>query len=141
MVKVSQKMQLEAGPANESDEQATELRERDRSHRDSRERKRSRSRSPSESQERQLLAAWDRTGTTGRRREILEKAAETTGTAMSEANIALLCFLADERMTTLPTVKTFVFKNESKEKRGKTFDYERESKQVREGLDISRRFE
>ncbi len=37
--------------------------------------------------------------------------------------------------------KEFVTKNQKKEKRGKTLNYDRESKEVREGLDVSRKAE
>ena len=67
------------------DEQPTESRER------------ARSRSPIRGQ---LLEAWNRTGTTGRGREILERDAEETKIALSEEDVSLLSFLADERMST-----------------------------------------
>ena len=51
-----------------------------------------------------------------------------------------LVFLADGRMA-LPAAKMFESHNEKKEKRGKTLCYEKESKKVRGGLDMSRRDE
>ena len=56
------------------------------------------------------MEAWNRTGTTGRGREILERAAEETKTTRSEEDVSLLSFLADERMSTLLTTKPFVSK-------------------------------
>ena len=73
-----------------------------------------------------------RTGTTGRGREILVR--------KEEVSDALLAFLG-QRMPKLPRAKKFATKNEKKEKRGKTLNYERESKDLREGLDISRKEE
>ena len=51
-----------------------------------------------------------------------------------------LVFLADGRIA-LPAAKMFESHNEKKEKRGNTLCYEKESKEVREGLDVSRRDE
>ena len=79
-----------------------------------------------------LLDTWNRTGTTGRGKEILEREE-----AVSDA---LLAFLGT-RTPKLPRVKKFSTKNEKKEKRGKTLSYERESKEIREGFDVSRKEE
>ena len=53
---------------------------------------------------------------------------------------ALLAFLGT-RTTNLPKPKKISSKNEKKEKRGNTLSYEKESKELREGLDISRQEE
>ena len=58
-----------------------------------------------------LLEAWNRTGTTGRGREILERIE-----VVSHALFALL----GTRTPSLPKAKKFSSKNEKKEKRGKT---------------------
>ena len=50
----------------------------------------------------------------------------------------MLAFLGT-RTPNLPKAKKFCSKNEKKEKRGETLSYERESKETREGLDVSRR--
>ena len=58
-----------------------------------------------------------------------------------------LCFFAQHsRFPGLPMVahyakNKFQSKNEKKEERGKTLNYEKESKETREGLDISRKTE
>ena len=72
-----------------------------------------------------LLRVWNRTGTTGRGREILER--------REEVSEGLLAFLGT-RMPRLPIAKKFASKNEKKEKRGKTLNYERESKDMRESV-------
>ena len=79
-----------------------------------------------------LLETWNRTGTTGKGKDILERKEAVTD--------ALLAFLGT-RTPNLPKAKKFSTKNEKKEKRGKTLSYERESKEIREGLDVSRREE
>ena len=65
-----------------------------------------------------LLDTWNRTGTTGRGKEILERKEAVTE--------ALLAFLGT-RTPNLPKAKKFSPKNQKKEKRGKTLSYERES--------------
>jgi len=86
-----------------------------------------RSRSPD-----RLLDTWNRTGTTGRGLGILER--------KERPSYALLSFLADDRLRIPMAMKavTFESKNEKKEKRGKTLNYESECKEIREGLDVSR---
>ena len=81
------------------------------------------------------MKVWDRTGTTGRGKEVLEVLVRK-----KEVSDALLAFLG-QRMPKLPRAKKFATKNGKKEKRGKTLNYERESKDLREGLDISRKEE
>ena len=92
--------------------------------------------SPGES----LLDVWNRNATSGQGVEVLRrKKAE-------EDDVALLAFLADGRLP-LPMAKkyglyaNFTTANEKKEQRGKTLNYENESKEIREGLDISRKTE
>ena len=51
---------------------------------------------------------------------------------------SLLCFLAEDSRLKVPMAVKYETLNEKKEKRGKTLTYEKESKEVREGLDISR---
>ena len=63
-----------------------------------------------------MLEAWNRTGTTGRGKEILER--------KEVVSDALLAFLG-ARTPSLPKAKKFSSKNEKKEKRGKTLSYER----------------
>ena len=58
---------------------------------------------------------------------------------VAEADDALLSFLG-QRLP-VPMTKRVETKNESKERRGKTLNYHKESKEVREGLDSSRRDE
>ena len=82
--------------------------------------------------DRSLLEVWDRTGFTGRGRGILER--------KTEPSEALLAFLADARLP-VPMAKSYVTRNDSKEKRGKTLNYDREPKEIREGLDCSRQDE
>ena len=72
-----------------------------------------------------------RTGNTGRGRENSDKTSNYK-TTFSEIDVAMLSFLADGRIPSLFATKPFVSKNESKEKRGKTLNYEKESKEVRE---------
>ncbi len=69
------------------------------------------------------MRVWNRTGTTGRGREILERKEE-----FSDAKLAFL-----STRVTVPMTKKFATKNEKKEKRGKTLNYEKESKETREG--------
>ena len=80
-----------------------------------------------------LLQEWDRTGTTGRGLRILQRE--------GPPEEALLCFLAADRLK-VPFVHAYSAswesKNAKKEQRGKTLNYDRETKEVREGLDISR---
>ena len=70
-----------------------------------------------------LTEEWNRTGTTGRGREYLER--------KEEPSKALLSFLADQRLP-IPMAKDLVTKNESKEKRGKTLNCDKVSKEVRD---------
>jgi len=86
----------------------------------------------------QLLETWNRTGVTGRGVGILERS--------HQPSPALLAFLADSRLNIPMAIsyskqETFESKNQKKEARGKTLNYERESKEVREGLDVSRKTE
>jgi hypothetical protein len=82
-----------------------------------------------------LLDAWNRTATSGPGVDMLRR---------RQDNEAMMAFLADSRLP-IPAVKgyqkQFVTKNDKKEARGKTLNYEREGKELREGLDISRRTE
>ena len=80
-----------------------------------------------------LLEQWERTSTTGRGIRILARdGPPSTG---------LLAFLAEDRLK-IPFVHAYTAawesKNDWKEARGKTLNYDRESKEVREGLDVSR---
>ena len=54
---------------------------------------------------------------------------------------ALCAFLSTRLPVPLALNAIFETKNDKKEKRGKTLNYERESKEIREGLDLSRRDE
>ena len=88
------------------------------------------------SDDRLLVDQWARTGVSGKGISILQKDAPHS--------TSMLAFLADMRLRVpLATAykAQFVSKNTKKELRGKTFNYERESKEVREGLDISRETE
>ena len=58
---------------------------------------------------------------------------------MEDVDEALLSFLSD-RMP-VPMTKKFMSKNDKKEARGKTLNYEKESAEIRNGLDASRKFE
>jgi hypothetical protein len=85
-------------------------------------------------QEKGLLETWQRTGTTGSGIQVLERKARP-----EQEFKALLAFFA-ERMP-VPMSKGLETKNDKKEKRGKTLNYDKENKEIREGLDISRREE
>ena len=86
-----------------------------------------------------LLRTWRRTGTEGAGVDLAERRASDRA--------AMLAFLMEDRRLMVPAVKkhvayqAFETKNTKKEKRGKTLNYLTESKEVREGLDISRRTE
>ena len=58
-----------------------------------------------------------------------------------EASTEALLTFVGTRTPNLPKAKRFSTKNEKKEKRGKTLSYEGESKEIRQGLDASRREE
>ena len=65
---------------------------------------------------------------------------------IQEVTTGLLAFLAHDRLN-IPMAahyakeEWFESKNQKKEARGKTLNYERESKETREGLDVSRKME
>jgi hypothetical protein len=57
---------------------------------------------------------------------------------------ALLAFYAEDRRLPTPLAEAYartLSANEKKEVRGKTLNYEKEDKETREGLDVSRRTE
>ena len=83
--------------------------------------------------DRPLIQVWKRGGRTSR----------SPSRARAEAvdAEALLCFLAEDLRLPIPTAKPFISKNEKKEMRSKTLDYEKETTEIREGLDVSRRDE
>jgi hypothetical protein len=82
-----------------------------------------------------LLGAWNRTATSGAGVDMLRRRHD---------NDAMIALLADSRLP-VPVVKGYqkqnVTKNDKKGARGKTFNYEREGKELREGIDISCRIE
>jgi hypothetical protein len=84
-----------------------------------------------DTEEGSLLETWERNKVSGPGVEVLER---------SQDRQTLSAFLADSRMD-IPMAKKYVTKIENKEARGKTLHYEREDKEIREGLDISRRTE
>ena len=97
---------------------------------------RDRSRSPRNDSDQTLLEAWNRTGVKGRGLGILER--------KQSVSQGLLAFLATDGRLKIPMATAyarFESKNDKKESRGKTLNYDRESKEVREGLDVSRRTE
>jgi hypothetical protein len=82
-----------------------------------------------------LLGAWNRTATSGAGVDMLRRRHD---------NDAVIAFLTDSRLP-VPVVKGYqkqnVTKNDKRGARGKTFNYEREGKELREVIDISRRIE
>ena len=72
-------------------------------------------------------------------------ARRTAKTAMYEPRVeeisAELCSFLAERIPVPVTMQAFKSKNEKKEARGKTLNYEKETAEVRAGLDGSRRVE
>ena len=84
-----------------------------------------------DTEEGSLLETWKRNKVSGPGVEVLER---------SQDRQTLLAFLANDRLE-IPMAKKYVTKNDNKEARGKTLNYEREDKEIREGLDISRRTE
>ena len=97
---------------------------------------RDRSHSPRNDSDQTLLEAWNRSGVTGRGLGILER--------KQSVPQGLLAFLATDGKLKIPMATAyarFESKNDKKESRGKTLNYDRESKEVREGLDVSRRTE
>ena len=114
-------------------------RARTREEQNSRERSRSRSRTeeaitnreaPATGDVQNLITWYDRNG---------------TGERIEKVTTGLLCFLENRVKVPMAlnahTKAGFESKNTKKEKRGKTLRYANESKEVREGLDISRRNE
>ena len=92
-----------------------------------------------------LLSEWKKTGTTGRGEEYLRgrQRREAHIAAMvprdADVSVELICFLA-ERLT-IPMATKFKSKNTKKEERGKTLNYDKETAEVRQGLDKSRAVE
>ena len=80
---------------------------------------------------------WNRTGETGAGIGILQR--------QNPADATYLSFLAEDGRLTFPMTarysKQFASLNDRKEAQGKTLNYMKESKEVREGLDISRNTE
>ena len=89
-----------------------------------------------------LLDTWKRTNVTGKGVAVLERTSNLS-TSTKKSLDERLSFLARFERCLIPMAanyakKNFQSKNEKKEVRGKTLNYEKESKEVREGLDISR---
>ena len=83
-----------------------------------------------------LLETWNRSGTTGAGVDVLKR---------KQSTLSLLAFYAEDNRLPIPLAqvysKGFESRNDKKEARGKNLNYEKEDKETREGLDISRRTE
>ena len=80
-----------------------------------------------------LIDTWERNNVTGPGVEILKQKQE---------RLALIAFLAEDRRLPTPLAEAYAKTvNEKKEARGKTLNYEKEDKETREFLDVSRRTE